>query len=129
MLFSLFKIIVPTTLAFFLGFLFTPIATHFFYKYKMWKKYSRNLNAVTQDFSKIHNEQEELKTPRVGGMIIWITVTLVISFFYLLSILFPSLLTEKLNFLSRNQTLIPFFALLFGSLIGLLDDLIQIYGK
>jgi len=35
----------------------------------------------------------------------------------------------KLNFLSRNQTLIPFFTLLIGSLIGLGDDLIQIYGS
>lgn len=33
-----------------------------------------------------------------------------------------------MNFLSRNQTLIPFFSLLFGALLGLWDDLIQIYG-
>ncbi|KKS23283.1 MAG: Conserved hypothetical membrane protein, partial [Candidatus Nomurabacteria bacterium GW2011_GWC2_41_8] len=48
--------------------------------------------------------------------------------FYLVSILFPSADTEKMNFLSRNQTLIPFFTLLLGSLIGLWDDFIQIYG-
>ena len=34
-----------------------------------------------------------------------------------------------MNFLSRNQTLIPFFTLLFGSVLGLWEDLIQIYGK
>ncbi|MEK7459471.1 MAG: hypothetical protein AAB636_00185, partial [Patescibacteria group bacterium] len=129
MLFSLFKIIVPTALAFFLGFLFTPLATHFFYKYKMWKRYSRNENAGATDFLKIHNEKEELKTPRIGGIIIWITVTFVIFIFYLGSILFPSPQAEKLNFLSRNQTLIPFFTLLLGSLLGLWDDLIQIYGN
>ena len=33
-----------------------------------------------------------------------------------------------MNFLSRNQTLIPIFTLLIGSLLGLLDDLMQIYG-
>ncbi len=33
-----------------------------------------------------------------------------------------------MNFLSRNQTLIPFFTLLLGSLLGLWEDLIQIYG-
>ena len=34
-----------------------------------------------------------------------------------------------MNFLSRNQTLIPLFTLLLGSLIGLWDDFIQIYGS
>ena len=128
MYFDLVKIFAPTVLAFFLGLFFTPIATHFFYKYKMWKKYSRSADITTSDFSKIHNEKEELKTPRVGGIIIWFSVLLTILIFYLGSILFPSFNTEKMNFLSRNQTLIPFFTLLTGSLIGLWDDLIQIYG-
>src|ERR1035437_7238553 len=114
--------------AFFLGLLLTPIATHFFYKYKMWKRYSRNITASASEFSRIHNEQDELKTPRIGGMIIWMSVLLTTLVFFLVSILFPSVDTEKVNFLSRNQTLIPFFTLLIGSLIGLWDDLIQIYG-
>jgi phospho-N-acetylmuramoyl-pentapeptide-transferase len=126
---DLVKIFVPTALAFFLGLFLTPIATHFFYKYKMWKKYSRNGDAIAVDFKKIHNEKEELHTPRVGGIIIWVSVLFVTGIFYLGSLLTPSTLNEKMNFLSRNQTLIPFFTLLLGSLIGLWDDLIQIYGK
>ncbi len=113
MLFGLIKIFIPTALAFFLGIFITPIATHFFYKYKMWKKYSRSDETTAPDFRKIHNSTEELNTPRVGGI----------------TIFFPSTTTLKLNFLSRNQTLIPFFTLLLGSLFGLWDDLIQIYGK
>ncbi|MEK7071658.1 MAG: hypothetical protein AAB943_01825, partial [Patescibacteria group bacterium] len=62
MLLNLVKIFAPTAMAFFLGFFITPLATHFFYKYKMWKKYSRNGNATATDFHKIHNETEELKT-------------------------------------------------------------------
>src|SRR3989344_1272510 len=129
MFLDLIKIFVPTTLAFFLGLTLTPIATHFFYKYKMWKRYSRSGNDAAVDFQKIHNEEQELKTPRVGGIIIWISVLLVIALFYFISVLFPSLGTEKMNFLSRNQTLIPFFTLILGSILGLWDDLIQIYGK
>lgn len=129
MLLNLVKISAPTAFAFFFALLITPLATHFFYKYKMWKKYSRNGDATASDFHKIHNEQEELKTPRVGGIIIWVSVLLTTLFFYLVSILFPSAGTEKINFLSRNQTLILFFTLLLGSLIGLWDDLIQIYGS
>ena len=126
---NLIKIFLPTTFAFFLGLLLAPIATHFFYKYKMWKRYSRNTDATAPDFARIHNEKEELKTPRVGGIIIWFSALATVLVFYFISIFFPSVNTEKLNFLSRNQTLIPLFTLLIGSLIGLWDDLIQIYGS
>lgn len=125
---NLVKIFLPTALAFFLGLALTPFATHFFYKYKMWKKHSRRNGTTAPDFSKVHNEGGELNTPRVGGIIIWFSALLITSIFYLIAILFPSANTEKMNFLSRNQTLIPFFTLLAGSLIGLWDDLIQIYG-
>lgn len=128
MFLDLIKIFVPTTLAFFLGLFFTPVATHFFYKYKMWKKYSRNGSTSTSDFKKVHNENEELKTPRVGGVIVWIPVIIVVSIFYFAFLLLPTEMNTKMNFLSRGQTLIPFFTLILGSLIGLWDDLIQIYG-
>src|SRR3989338_2468071 len=129
MYFNLVKIFMPTAVAFFLGLFFTPFATHFFYKYKMWKKYSRSIGATNSDFQKINNEKEELKTPRVGGIIIWISVLTTVLIFYLVSIFFPGANSTELNFLSRNQTLIPLFTLLIGSLIGLWDDFIQIYGS
>jgi phospho-N-acetylmuramoyl-pentapeptide-transferase len=127
MLLNLIKISIPTAVAFFLALLITPIATHFFYKYKMWKKYSRNADKIP-DFQKIHNDEAELRTPRPGGIIVWVSALLTTLIFYLAAVLFPSENTEKFNFLSRNQTLIPVFTLLFGSLIGFWDDLIQIYG-
>ena len=128
MLINLLKIIIPTTLAFIVGLGITPVATHFFYKYKMWKKYSRNENTAS-DFKKIHNEKDELNTPRVGGMIVWISVVFVVFLYYIVSILFPSSFLLKMNFISREQTLIPLLTLIIGSIIGLWDDLIQIYGK
>jgi len=123
---DLVKIFVPTTLAFFLGLFLTPFATHFFYKYKMWKKFSRSIELIP-DFKKIHNEEAELRTPRVGGIIIWLSVLLTTLIFYAIAHLFPTETTIKLDFLSRSQTVIPFFTLLLGSLIGLWDDLLQIY--
>jgi phospho-N-acetylmuramoyl-pentapeptide-transferase len=127
MLLNIVKIFIPTAFAFFLALALTPIATHFFYKYKMWKKYSRSENTAATDFSKIHNTQDELKTPRVGGIIIWVSALLATLIFYFPAILSSSANAEKMNFLSRNQTLIPFFTLLFASLIGLWDDFIGIY--
>ena len=128
MLANLVKIFAPTALAFFLGIVITPIATHFFYKHKMWKKYSRN-SVCGDDFKKTHNEKEELNTPRIGGVIIWISILATTLIFYLLSIFLPSANAEKMNFLSRNQTFIPFFTILLGAMLGLGDDLIQIYGS
>src|SRR3990167_3446632 len=125
---NLIKIFVPTALAFILGIFITPLATHFFYKYKMWKKYGRDTSMNNTDFSKIHSTQAELNTPRVGGIIIWISVLLTTLIFYLASVVFPSASSFKMNFLSRNQTFIPLFTLLLGSFIGLWDDFIQIYG-
>ncbi len=128
MLINVVKIFLPATISFFIGIFITPLATHFFYKYKMWKKHSRN-ETTNVEFQKIHNDKEELKTPRVGGMIIWVSVLLVTLIFYLASTIFKFPFGEKMNFLSRNQTLIPFFTLLAGSLLGFWDDIIQIYGK
>lgn len=128
MLLNLIKIFLPMVVALLIGLFITPTATRFFYKYKMWKKYSRN-GATFSEFQKIHNENEELKTPRVGGIIIWSSILFSTLIFYLISILFPSDFSEKINFLSNNQTLIPLAVLLFGSFLGLWDDLIQIYGQ
>jgi len=126
---DLIKIFVPTTLAFFFGVFLTPICTHFFYKYKMWKRYSRKIETTALDFHQIHNEEDELKTPRVGGIIIWFSVVFTTLIFFAVSKIFPTSFAKEMNFLSRAQTLIPFFTLLLGSLIGLWDDLIQIYGS
>lgn len=128
MLLNLVKISIPTALAFFLALFLTPAATHFFYKYKMWKRYSRREATVSEDFHRIHNEANELNTPRPGGIIIWGSVLITTLLFYAIAFIIPLPWTEKMNFLSRNQTLIPFYTLLLGSLIGLWDDLIQIYG-
>ncbi len=95
----------------------------------MWKKSPRtSADITTDDFAKVHNTKGELSTPRVGGVIIWVSVLLTIAFIYLLSLLMPGELTDKLNFLSRNQTLVPLGALIFGAIIGLIDDIFQIRG-
>ncbi len=128
MLLNLVKIFLPLITSLLIGFFITPFATHFFYKHKMWKRFSRS-EATFTPFKKIHNENEELKTPRVGGIIIWVSVLFATLIFYLISFFFPSPLTEKMNFLSKNQTLIPLLVLLMGSFLGLWDDLMLIYGS
>jgi len=129
MILNVLKIFGLAAFAFFIGIVLTPFCAHYFYKYKMWKKDSRSAedNPVTDEFRKIHNEDKELNTPRVGGIIIWLSALLVCFFVWLASALFPDELTKKLNFLSREQTWIPLFTLAAASLVGLFDDLLQIY--
>jgi len=127
---SIIKIFLPTALAFIIGISLTPRLSNWMYKNKMWKKKSR-LEAgdiTSEDFKKIHNSAEEISTPRVGGIIIWLSVLVTITLMWLIAKLVPSDLSAKLDFYSRNQTLIPLAAFLFGAGMGLIDDLLQING-
>ncbi len=128
---EVFKIIVPLVLTFLLAILITPTFTTFFYRHKMWKKNPRTEagDITNDDFTKLHNVKAEISTPRIGGVIIWISVLLGVLVIYLLSIVFPTELTKELNFFSRSQTLIPLATLVLASLVGLVDDLLQIFGK
>lgn len=123
------KIIFPTVLTFFIGISITPFFTKYFYHYKMWKKSSRAEADTSEAFGDIHNTGHEVSTPRIGGVIIWISVLFGVCIIYLLSIIFPSEVTEKLNFFSRSQTLVPLGAFFFAAFVGLADDLINIYGR
>lgn len=125
------KVVIPSVLTFLIGIGITPFFTNIFFKYKMWKKSPRTQNSdgVSKDFADTHNTKAELSTPRVGGVIIWVSVLCTVVLIYLLSKFFPNDLTEKLNFWSRSQTYIPIGTLVLASLIGLADDLMQIFGK
>lgn len=124
------KILLPATVSFLIGILLTPVATHYFYKYRMWRRISRNKNVKENNgFDKIHNEKEELSTPRTGGMIIWIAVILTVFFIWIIDLIFKNDLSSKLYFISRNQTLLPLFTLIIASLVGLGDDFLQIFAK
>lgn len=117
------KIFVPTTVAFIIGILITPIISNYLYRNKMWKKRSvavatdGGIASITQS---LHNDEEK-KTPRMGGIIIWASAVITILLFLLGSIIDGPVMA-KLNFLSRNQTWLPLFTLIVGALIGLIDD-------
>lgn len=126
---NILKILIPSILTFFIGLSITPFLTNIFYKYRMWKKNPRTQSDTSEEFQKIHNTSGELNTPRVGGLVIWLSVLVSILIVFIVSIFFPTDITSKLNFLSRGQTLVPLGALVFASIIGLIDDFIQISGK
>jgi phospho-N-acetylmuramoyl-pentapeptide-transferase len=128
-----FKILLPTVAAFIIGIALTPLFSHIFYKYKLWKRSSRisEVNTgnlpMTDDFKKIHNHAET-STPRVGGIIVWFSVVLTVFLSIVTSRLLAGFGLENIEFISRNQTLIPFLSMLLGAGLGLIDDLLQIFG-
>src|SRR3989338_4696611 len=128
---SVIKILVPSAVAFFIGIAITPFLTHFLYKNQLWKKKARTEGlgvGGTPIFNNLHKEKE-VGTPRMGGIVIWMSVLLTMFAIWIIAKLFPSDVTEKLNFLSREQTWLPLFTLIAAALLGLVDDILVIYGK
>ncbi len=122
------KIFLPTVMAFFAGISLTPFLTHYLYKHRMWKKKAGKISPDGKEtiiFNQLH-KNKEVGTPRMGGIIIWSSTLVTIFFFWIIYQLWPTPLTEKFNFLSRNQTWLPLFTLISASTIGLIDDWLQL---
>lgn len=131
MIVDIVKVFTPATLAFFIGIVVAPILAHYLYKHKAWKKKSGKVDLEGKDtpiFNKLHKEKDT-GTPRMGGILIWFSAFVTIVGIWIVSKLFPGDATSKLDFLSRNQTWVPLFALMVGSLVGLVDDLYEVSGK
>jgi len=124
------KIFVLGAVSFILAFFLTPILTHFLYKYKLWRKDTREKSIDGREipfFKKFHSEGET-RIPRFGGLLIW-TSTLILAVFFFFLAKTNIWWFKKLNFLSRSQTWLPLFALAAASLVGLADDILQVFNR
>lgn len=110
-----------TGITFLFAFIWTPVLTHFLYKYKIGKSIRDEGSPV---FTKIHKKKEG--TPTMGGILIWLTVLITILVFSIIDFLnIPYI--EKLNFLSRSETWLPLGSLVVAALVGLVDDFLNVY--
>jgi len=123
--FYVIKILFFTTLAFAFTWAWTPLLTHYLYKYKLGKKI-RN-NGATPIFSSLH--ADKAGTPTMGGVLIWVTTLIFCVLFFYLAKFFPGTIFAKLNFLSRQEVLLPLGALVITALIGLFDDWLDVREK
>ncbi len=120
---DLVRALAPAIATFAIGIALTPILTHYLYQYRAWKKIPGKIaldGSAAAEFNRLH-EGNEIRAPRMGGIVIWGSVLLVTAGTALLALFFPSF--APLDFLSRNQTWIPFATLIIGALAGLADDL------
>ena len=129
--FNLIKILIASASTAIIGLIFGPFLIKVLQKCQFWKKTAREKTISGQKaevFYSLHKERET-KVPRGGGVVIWFSVLAVVILFFLFSF-FPRPWWLKLfNFLSREQTWLPLFAFLSGSLVGLLDDILTVYGS
>lgn len=123
------KLLLPAVLAFVIGLLITPLLTHYLFKYKVWKKQGgkRAINGtVATEFNRLKGAAE-IKTPRMGGIVIWGSVLLTLGALYILQLLFIDPVFDDLFFLSRSQTWLPLCAMIVGALVGFLNDYYDVH--
>lgn len=93
----------------------TPFYTHFAYKYKFWKK-QKKTTVDGKDLpimTKLHAHKFKHVFPTMAGLIGVIAVTVVTWVFNL----------------DRGQTWLPLVGFLGGALVGVIDDVINIFGS
>ncbi len=123
--FYIIKILLLSASAFIFALLWTPLLTHYLYKYKMGKQI--RASGSTPVYTKLHAHKSG--TPTMGGILVWLTVLIFALLFYYLANFLPFDIFKQLNFLSRSQTLLPLGVLVATALIGLFDDWLDIKGK
>ena len=100
---------------FLLSMLLTPIYTHVAYKYKFWKKQKQT--TVTGEslpiMTKLHAHKFKRPFPTMAGIVGLISVTLITWIFNL----------------DRGQTWLALAGFVGGSIIGTIDDMINIFGS
>lgn len=128
---TIIKVLAPTALAFCIGMLITPAISHYLYTFEMWKKKAGKGagygGGETPIFDSLHKKRDT-NTPRMGGIVIWVSVGITILTLMMFRLLFPENIIGSLDFLSRSQTWLPLVALIIGASVGFLDDLLVVRG-
>lgn len=123
--FSVVKVLGTSAVASAIAILWAPLLINFLYKHQLWKKSARTKAISGEDavvFNSLHKERET-NVPRMGGLLIFVTVVVVALALYAVSLMFPDSPIAQFNFLSRSQTWLPLFTLVAASLFGLFDDI------
>jgi phospho-N-acetylmuramoyl-pentapeptide-transferase len=118
------KIMLPAIMTFLIGYLAAPYYIQYLLKNNFIKRkfINKSLDGSPATITeKIHGEAFK-GTPRLGGVLIWFSVSIVLFIFWLgtnVLGIFP----DKLDFVSRNQTWIIIFAMIFAGILGAIDDI------
>ena len=122
------KIWILGTLSFVLAMSWTPILTHYLYRYKIGIKIKET--SVDGKKAPIYHalHKDKSGTPSMGGVLVWVTVLVLAVFLYYFTPFFDIKLIRRLDFLSRSQTWLPFFMLITTAVLGAFDDIFSVRG-
>jgi phospho-N-acetylmuramoyl-pentapeptide-transferase len=123
--YQLLKILILTAISFAFAFALAPWFENFLRTLNMGKNI-RN-DGTTPLYSSMHASKQG--TPTMAGILIWGTVLILISTFWFFDRVLDVELFRMLNFLTRRETLLPLGAFLGASLIGLVDDYLDMKGQ
>ncbi len=117
------KIFSLTALSFLLAMSAAPLFIRLLKKYRLGKRIRPA--SQTPVYAELH--QAKAGTPTMGGVLVWATTLLLALGLAALGTLFPRSGFSTLSFLSRPQTYLPLGALIAAAIVGLCDDLFNIY--
>jgi phospho-N-acetylmuramoyl-pentapeptide-transferase len=128
-LFDAARVLIPFIISFAAGITLAPILTHYLYKHKAWKKRAGKGKGMgdaagTPIFDELHQENE-VRAPRMGGIIVWGSTLATAFGLVVLAALFGGFYS-LLDFVNREQTWLPLMALMVGAVIGLIDDVLEV---
>ncbi|MBI3572084.1 hypothetical protein HY091_00925 [Candidatus Kaiserbacteria bacterium] len=122
------RVLIPSATAFALGIAFAPFLSSILYRNRAWKKKAGKESGIggggTPIFNELHKERE-VSTPRMGGILISVSVIATALFFFVLAHTLDTF-WPSLDFVNRRETWLPLFALVCGGLAGFVDDLLEI---
>jgi phospho-N-acetylmuramoyl-pentapeptide-transferase len=128
-----FKVLLPTFVSFVVGILIAPTVIRILDKHKIWKKknISKTIDGKEATITASLHNDEEKRLLRMGGVIVWFSVFVTALLFWLVSKVYVTSFTEKLDFISRAQTWLPLMGMFIGAIVGGIDDLLvsQAFGK
>jgi phospho-N-acetylmuramoyl-pentapeptide-transferase len=116
------KVFLLGLFAFVLAMLWTPFLTNILYKHFKTKLKKKTVSGEKATITRSLT-QDKAGTPLMGGVLIWITAIFLALFFFVLKLLLgEDSFWSNLSFFSKNQTWLPFFALITTGVIGFFDD-------
>ncbi len=118
------QIFLLATIAFVATISWTPLLTHFLYRYKLGK--TIRSAEETPVYSELH--KSKAGTPTMGGLLIWVTTLILALLFFVIANLVNNEFFDRLNFLNRSQTWLPLAALIASAIVGFIDDIFNIKG-
>lgn len=124
---NIIRVLLLTLIAFVVAMAWTPLLTHFLYKYGVKARIKEKSvdGKPAPIFYQLH--KDKAGTPLMGGLLVWVTVLFLALGFHLLGNAVDGFF-KILDFFRRSQTWLPLFALVGTGFLGVIDDIKTVRG-